>query len=191
MSDRADGSCDRDKREKDRAPTKPKAENGNCREGGLAGYMTAEAAMIVPAVFALIIMLLYLMFFLYDRCVMTQDLYMAAYRVSIQRGEKKAQSEAQSGNPDTSGYFMLSGCSAGVSGGREIRAFAEGSMVPAIMMGISGDGESGQGTAGQSSTWTLSVSMKARKTDPPFSFRRFRRVMAIARTAGKSLGLAE
>ena len=146
-------------------------------QGGFAGYMTAEAAMIVPAVFALIIMLLYLTFFMYDRCVMTQDLYTAAYRVSIQRGN----ASSQTGDLDTSGYFMLNGCSAGVSGGKEVRAFSEGSMAPAIVTGVQEGGD----------TWKLSVSMKARKTDPPFSFRRFRRILAIARLAEQSAGLSD
>ena len=54
---------------------------------GIRGYMTLEAAMVFPAAFALVIMLLYVTFFLYDKCRMTQDLYTAAYRQSIVRGE--------------------------------------------------------------------------------------------------------
>ena len=136
--------------------------------------MTAEAAMIFPAVFALVIMLLYLTFYMYDRCVMTQDLYTAAYRGSIARGE----GTSTEGLTDTSGYFMLDGCSAGVSGGKEITARAEGSMVPALAMGTGADGGS----------WKLSISMKARRTDPPKSFRRFRRVLAIA---GQAFGAGD
>ena len=84
--------------------------DGNRRS--LGGYMTLEAAMVFPAVFALIIMLLYATFFLYDKCRMTQDLYTAAYRQSIARS-------ANAGGPeiDTSGYFMLLSCEAGVSSG--------------------------------------------------------------------------
>lgn len=136
--------------------------------------MTAEAALIVPAVFALVIMLLYLTFYMYDRCVMTQDLYTAAYRSSIARGENAPVEN----KTDTSKYFMLNGCSAGVSGGKEITARAEGSMTPALAVGIGSDGGS----------WKLSVSMKARKTDPPKSFRRFRRILAIA---GQAFGAEE
>ena len=117
------------------------------KKKSLRGYLTLEAAMVFPIVFALVIMLLYLTFYLYDRCRMTQDLYTAAYRVSIQRGKGSRDNEGV----DTSGYFMLNGCTAEVSGGRE--------------------------------GWNLSGSMKARKTDPPFSFRRYRRVMAIAQEA--------
>ena len=93
--------------------------DGNRRP--LGGYMPLEAAMVFPAVFALIIMLLYATFFLYDKCRMTQDLYTAAYRQSIARS-------ANAGGPkiDTSGYFMLLSCEAGVSGGSGVRASADG-----------------------------------------------------------------
>lgn len=132
--------------------------------------MTLEAAMVFPAAFALVIMLLYVTFFLYDKCRMTQDLYTAAYRQSIVRGEAAPDTSI-----DTSGFFMLGNCSAQVGGGSEISASASGDMAPALLTGA----EEGQ------SIWNLTVTMKARKTDPPRSFRRFRRVMAVA---GQVLG---
>ena len=132
--------------------------------------MTLEAAMVFPAAFALVIMLLYVTFFLYDKCRMTQDLYTAAYRQSIVRGVAAPDTSI-----DTSGFFMLGNCSAQVGGGSEISASASGDMAPALLTGA----EEGQ------SIWKLTVTMKARKTDPPRSFRRFRRVMAIA---GQVLG---
>ena len=137
---------------------------------GIRGYMTLEAAMVFPAAFALVIMLLYVTFFLYDKCRMTQDLYTAAYRQSIVRGVAAPDTSI-----DTSGFFMLGNCSAQVGGGSEISASASGDMAPALLTGA----EEGQ------SIWKLTVTMKARKTDPPRSFRRFRRVMAIA---GQVLG---
>ena len=132
---------------------------------GLKGYMTLESAMIFPAVFALIIMLLYTAFFLYDKCRMTQDLYTAAYRQSILRNGKAGEPKI-----DTSGYFMLSSCEAGVSGGNTVKASAAGSMAPAL---FTGTGENGR-------IWEIKVTMEARKTDPPQSFRRYRRIAAIA-----------
>ena len=136
----------------------------------LKGYMTLEAAMVFPAAFALVIMLLYVTFYLYDKCRMTQDLYTVAYRQSIVRGDAAPKTEI-----DTSGFFMLSSCTAEVGGGSEISAGASGSMAPALLTGA----EDGQ------SIWELKVTMKARKTDPPRSFRRFRRATAIA---GQLLG---
>ena len=127
------------------------------------GYLTLEAAMIFPAIFALVIMLLYVTFFLYDKCRMTQDLYTAAYRRSVER-----RREAPGQQVDTSGYFMLNGCSAEVGGGNEIRAEASGSMAPAQLAREGG------------MVMRLTVTMSARRTDPPFSYRRFRRLAAIA-----------
>ena len=140
------------------------------RRGVLKGYLTLEAAMVFPMVFALVIMLLYATFFLYDKCRMTQDLYTVAYRQSIARNGK-------AGDPgiDTSGYFMLNDCEAGVSGGSTVRATAEGSMAPALLIGT---GEEGAGRV-----WEIRVTMEARRTDPPQSFRRYRRIAAVARQA--------
>ncbi len=132
------------------------------------GYMTLEAAMIFPAIFALVIMLLYATFFLYDKCRMTQDLYTAAYRQSIVRGGKEGKPDV-----DTGGYFMLSSVEAGVSGGNISTATASGEMAPALLTGAGEDDR----------VWELKVTMKARKTDPPYSFRRFRRITAIAQQA--------
>ena len=130
------------------------------------GYMTLEAAMIFPAVFAFVIMLLYVTFFLYDKCRLTQDLYTAAYRQSIARGENVPESRI-----DTSGYFMMSSCSAGVEGKSEVSASASGELAPALLTGT----EEGR------TLWELKVTMRARRTDPPCSFRKFRRVSEVAR----------
>ena len=134
----------------------------------LKGYMTVEASAIVPAVFILGVLILYLMFYMYDRCVMTQDLYTAAYRRSIERGKNSAEKEG--GEIDKSRMFMLSKCSHSVSGGGTITASGEGTMcVPGASAFAKTEG-----------SWKFSVSMKARKTDPPLSFRRYRRIRAVA-----------
>ena len=143
-----------------------KKEETSC--GGYEGYMTAEAAMIFPAIFALLIMLLYTAFFLYDKCRMTQDLYTAAYRKSIIRNEKALDIKV-----DTSGYFMLGSCKAEIRGGSVVKAGASGNMAPAL---LTGTGEGGR-------SWEIKVTMDARKTDPPYSFRRLRRIAAIAQMA--------
>ena len=131
----------------------------------LEGYMTLETAMIFPAVFALVIMLLYGMFFLYDKCRMTQDLYTAAYRQSIARNES-----ANNNLVDSTAFLMLRDCSVQISGGREITACADAVIAPAFLTGTGEDG----------TQWKIGVTMRARRTDPPLEFRRFRRVTAIA-----------
>lgn len=150
--------------------SKKEGERKKHRDHELNGYMTLEMSLVFPMVLALVIMILFTMFFLYDKCRITQDLYTAAYRRSIVRGKETANTDI-----DTSAYFMLKGCSASVSGGSEIRAEAEGQMTPALITGL----ENGE------SLFHLKVSMKARKTDPPYSFRKFRRVIAVAQQVMK------
>ena len=131
----------------------------------LDAYFTVEAAVIVPVVFCLIIMLLYLMFFMYDRCIMTQDLYTAAYRQSIVRERGRRESKI-----DESRFLMLSECSCGVSDGKNVVASGSGAM--SIPFSSPFPGVRGK--------WQIRISMKARKTDPPKAFRMFRRIRAIA-----------
>lgn len=46
------------------------------------GYMTVEAALLFPIIFTIIIQLLYLGFFMYDRCLLENSAYIAALRGS-------------------------------------------------------------------------------------------------------------
>lgn len=55
----------------------------------LKGSFTIEAAIIMPVVIIITLMLIYLGFFLYNRCVMTQKSYVAALRGSIYDEERK------------------------------------------------------------------------------------------------------
>lgn len=48
----------------------------------LKGYMTVEASFIVPLVLVLYVLIIVGGFFLYDRCVMSQDQYLLAFRGS-------------------------------------------------------------------------------------------------------------
>lgn len=126
------------------------------------GYMTLEAALVFPIVFCLIIMLIYLTFFLYDRCRMTQDCYTAAYHQSILRSRKSGSAE----EIDTGNYWMLNQKSASVSGGSSVAGTAHGSMISAMSL-----------RGAVNNKWILKVVRKARKTDPPASFRRYRRIL--------------
>lgn len=56
------------------------------RDGHLNGYFTVEASLIIPTVILLIAFLFYLTFFLYNRCVLSQDAYVLAFRGSIRCG---------------------------------------------------------------------------------------------------------
>lgn len=51
------------------------------------GYMTVEAAFMIPWVIFLFVFLIYASFYLYDKCVLFQDSYTICFRASIQKEE--------------------------------------------------------------------------------------------------------
>lgn len=53
-----------------------------CRKR-IKGYFTVEASMIIPLVIFLFSFIFYLTFYLYDRCVISQDAYILAFQGSI------------------------------------------------------------------------------------------------------------
>lgn len=56
----------------------------------MGGYMTVEAALVMPVVFAVILFTIFLMFFRYDRCFMEQNLARALVEVGTMPCEDKA-----------------------------------------------------------------------------------------------------
>lgn len=48
----------------------------------LGAYMTIEASLIIPMVIGILVSLVFLAFFLYNRCVLTQDMYILCLRGS-------------------------------------------------------------------------------------------------------------
>ncbi len=46
------------------------------------GYMTLEASLIVPMVICVFVLLMYFTYYLYGRCVLSQDSYIMAFRIS-------------------------------------------------------------------------------------------------------------
>lgn len=68
--------------------TGKKGENEGKDCGRLAGYMTLEASFLVTWVIFLMVFLIYLSFYLYDRCVLFQDAYAVCFRGSIQKEEE-------------------------------------------------------------------------------------------------------
>lgn len=47
------------------------------------GSLTIEASIIIPIIIIVVLMLIYISFFLYDRCIITQKTYVAAFRGSM------------------------------------------------------------------------------------------------------------
>lgn len=59
----------------------------NCFKKKVRGYLTVEASLIIPIVVLLIALILNLAFFLYSRCILSQDAYILAFRGSIRKQE--------------------------------------------------------------------------------------------------------
>jgi hypothetical protein len=53
----------------------------------ISAYMTVEASLIMPMVLCICVILIYVSFFLYDRCCFSQDAYVLCFRESIRREE--------------------------------------------------------------------------------------------------------
>lgn len=53
----------------------------------LNGYMTLEIALLFPVIFTMIMLMIYLGFFLYDRCLLENSAYIAALKGSRIMGE--------------------------------------------------------------------------------------------------------
>lgn len=129
------------------------------RKAETDGYFTVEAACIVPMTVVIIAMFIYLAFFMYDRCTLDQDSYVLSYRESVRRGGKSTDTRSVLGQK----YFMVKGFSAGFSGGSEISFAGEAKLATAFGKGNS----------------VIRFGQKARKSDPPGSFRKFRRSAEI------------
>ncbi len=134
-------------------------------------YFTVEAALIVPVAICIFVMVMYMSFYLYDRCVMTQDCYVLSYRQSIEKaGRDRAGDETmleQSGNR----LFMLSDMQTGSSDGRIVEVRANGEMEPPLF---------GLPLFDSSGKWLIGIEKKARKTDPPKAYRKVRRILNLA-----------
>lgn len=134
-------------------------------------YFTVEAAMVIPIVLCILVMLIYLAFYLYDRCILAQDCYVLSYRQSIEKGGADRAGPSAAGEQLGEKLFMLSGMSTDCSGGGTVCVSGRGSMAPPLF-GLDFFHESGK--------WNLEVSGKAKKTDPPKDYRRVRRILYLA-----------
>ena len=80
-------------------------------------YFTVEAALVMPVVLAIIVMIIYMSFYLYDRCVMQQDCCVLSYRQSIEKGTADRVSREKIREQFGEKLFMLSGLETGASSG--------------------------------------------------------------------------
>lgn len=57
----------------------------------VGAYFTVEAAMIMPVVLMLIAFMIHLTFYMYNRCVVSQDAYILAFRGSLHCDKEKEE----------------------------------------------------------------------------------------------------
>lgn len=139
------------------------------------GYFTVEASLVIPVVLCVILMLMYLSFYLYDRCILAQDCYVLSYRQSIEKGDADRAGEGAAREQFGQKLFMLHGLETGCSAGGTIRVHASAAMETPVFLP---DFLRGQ------RKWSLAAGEKARKTDPPKDYRRVRRLLHLAAAAG-------
>ena len=143
----------------------------------LTAYMTVEAAFVMPMVLCVFIIIIYAAFLLYDRCVFAQDARVLCLRESIQRedGAPRVDTERLKSNEQRqfgTKYFAVSSLTT--------EAYAEGSCCTyegsfrVLPTSFGSDGLMPK------SIWNATFRASARKTDPPWSIRSFRRKIYVA-----------
>ena len=143
--------------------------------GRASAYMTVEAAYIVPFVLMFILLSVSLSFLLYDRCAAVQECYVRAYRESIRK------CEAAPGDSSAEGwttYVAVRDLSFTTEKGKYAVAAAEGTVLTPVSFAVWSEG---------GDPFTFRTTMRARITDPPQSFRKCRRALALI-SAVKELG---
>lgn len=146
-------------------------QSGRKKRPGPEAYFTVEAALVMPVVLCMIVMIIYLSFYLYDRCILAQDLYLLSYRQSIEKGSaERAGSSAVYGQIGGR-LFMLAGLETEAFAGSSVRVSGNAFMTVPVFGLDFFDGQR---------RWNLAVEERAKKTDPPKDFRRVRRLLYLA-----------
>lgn len=152
------------------------------RKRAWPAYFTVEASFLASFTVILLVVVIYLAFYQYDRCVLAQDLYLLCFRESLLRDKENrtAGQEELAQRQFGVKYFMTGRISAEMEDvDNRIRCSAEASFYNRVFHGSAlMPGEN----------WELRASSSARKADPPFHIRRFRRVRALLRKASGAGG---
>lgn len=144
------------------------------RHYGMEGYMTVEASLILPMVLCIYTVLIYTGYFLYNRCIATQDAYVLCYRESIHKDDSLWSypdgSVVRDEEADQVGskYLAIKSRNTEVSTERSIIKYSgEGTVTPPLF---------GGSVIMPQNIWTFRYGMSARHTDPPLNMRKARRV---------------
>ncbi len=158
--------------------------NSGNRKRSLDAYMTIEAAFVMPMVLCLFVMLIYTAFYLYDRCVFLQDAYILCFRESIRREEGAPKTDSdrirQAETRQFGGkYFAVRSLESSVwAEGKKILYQGTARVLPSSFGGY---------FLMPKSIWTLTFQGSARKTDPPWAIRSYRRKSYILKKGLRAL----
>lgn len=140
--------------------------------------MTVEAALIIPIVLCIFVIAIYASWFLYDRCLFTQDVYLACLRESYR---KEAFSDSDGGRPEVhperiesdvrkmvgQNYFALSHWEGRAGSDRYTGTYQGTARVAPTVFTSSSIMPRG--------IWDMAFSAESRKADTPWMIRSYRR----------------
>ncbi len=147
-------------------------DNTGDRPESLDAYMTVEAAFVMPMVLCLFVMLIYTAFYLYDRCVFRQDAYILCFRESIRREQGAPKVNPDRIRQEETGqfggkYFAVRSFESSVQAeGKKAVYQGKARVLPTSFGGY---------FLMPKSIWTINFQGSARKTDPPWAIRSYRR----------------
>ena len=143
------------------------------------GYFSVEASMIIPLVIFLFSFLLYLTFYLYNRCVVSQDVYLLAFRGSLCCGSSPDEAEkyVTEQTPEQFGrkYIGIKSLIGTVDADRKwVEVQAEGIMSPSFTQPLL-----------PQSMWHFQAKSKAERICPAECIRKVRLAKKIAESMSK------
>ena len=143
-----------------------------------------EAAFVMPMVLCVFVMLIYTSFYLYDRCVFKQDAFILCFRESIRKEEGAPRvdpSYMQQGEARQfeNKYFAVN----------DLETSAKAMGKKAVFQGSARVLPTSFGSyfLMPKSIWRLTFYGSARKTDPPWSIRSYRRKTYVVKKGLKAL----
>ncbi len=140
-------------------------------------YFTVEASFIIHMVLVIFVLLIYLSFYLYDRCLIAQDAYILCFRSSILKEEQDKTQAVLAGREKQYGtkYFAVKNSTGNASmNGKWLEMQGEIRIFPSVFQ---------RHFLMPSEGWQIGYKAKAKETDPVKGFRRFTRIQAIVKKA--------
>lgn len=143
-------------------------------------YFTVEASLLIPTVLVIFVLLIYLSFYLYDRCLIVQDAYILCFRSSILKEEQDKPQAVLAGKERQYGtkYFAVKNSTGNAAmNGKWVEMQGELEISPIVFQ---------RHFLMSSGRWRVAYRAKAKETDPVKGFRQFGRIQAILKNAAET-----